>query len=235
MRGLPPLFRRFGTFFLFGLAGCAHRGSTSPSLPPAPPTQTSMPTAWSPPKPKPPPLEPLGDPPKPEPELFKLGQKNNNIELEMLVKADQADRRLPLNELMKIWPRIHAEDTIRRRRVSEIMAAGGAQTASDYYAAALVYQHGETLEHYALARGYAFEAAKRGHPGGAALAAKAWDRWLVAAGYPQRFGTQFQCDPKCRLQPFDASVTDAERARWGVEALETLKHRYDDYNANLQP
>ena len=54
------------------------------------------------------------------------------------------------------------------------------------------------------------------------LTAATWDRWLMQAGQPQRFGTQYQFDPatkKMRLYPVDPSVTDAERERWGFPPL----------------
>ena len=119
------------------------------------------------------------------------------------------------------------DDAERRARVAEIIAAGGAKTGDDYYAAAMVYQHGDELDDFASARKYAARAVELGNVGGRWLAAAAWDRWLVNAGYPQRFGTQYMCKPDCELQEWDESTTDEERALWNVPPIEVAKHRMD--------
>jgi hypothetical protein len=154
----------------------------------------------------------------------------NNAELRELVEADQAARQntRQMNEASEeerraMWEKISADDAARRARVAEIVAAGGAKTGNDYYAAALVYQHGNHIDDYAKAREYAAKAVELGNERGRWLAAAAWDRWLVSAGYPQRFGTQYACNPDCKLQEWDESTTDEERARWDVPPIEEAK------------
>jgi hypothetical protein len=124
-----------------------------------------------------------------------LHDSENNAELRELVEADQTARHLDMSALSEeerraAWEKISADDAARRALVAEIMAAGGAHTGGDYYAAA-------------------------------------WDRWLVKAGYPQRFGTQCACNPDCKLQQWDESTTDEMRARWNVPPLETAKKMMD--------
>ena len=116
---------------------------------------------------------------------------------------------------------------VRERWSPEIIAAGGAKTGDDYHAAALVCQHGDKLDDFAKAREYAAKAVELGNERGRWLAAAAWDRWLVNAGYPQRFGTQYLCNPDCELQESDESTTDEERARWNVPPLEVAKRMMD--------
>jgi hypothetical protein len=156
----------------------------------------------------------------------------NNAELRMLVEADQAARHQDMSAISEeerraLWEKISADDAARRARVAEIIAAGGAKTGEDYFAAALVYQHGDRLDDYARAREYAAKAVELGDESGRWLAAAAWDRWLVKAGYPQRFGTQYACNPDCKLQEWDESTTDEMRARWNVPPLETAKKMMD--------
>lgn len=144
-----------------------------------------------------------------------------NPELVRIGEEDQQDRRGsgsgPLD-----WKTVSERDRQRRERVNELLAAGAAKTGADYLAAALVFQHGNTLEDFARARELAAEAARKGHPAGLWLTAAAWDRWLMTAGKPQRFGTQYQLDEatkQMRLYPVDPTVTDAERERWGFPPL----------------
>ncbi len=96
----------------------------------------------------------------------------------------------------------------------------------------MIYQHGESLDDFARARAYAGEAVRRGEGAGLWLAAAAWDRWLLHAGYPQRFGTQGRCENDagvrhCRLDAYEPSTTDEERARWNVPPLAELLHQFD--------
>jgi tetratricopeptide (TPR) repeat protein len=142
-------------------------------------------------------------------------------ELKRLVDEDQADRRPP-PKTPEAWKEVSARDAQRRQRVDALIAAGEAKVAADFFAAALVYQHGKTPEDHARARELAAEAARRGHPGGMWLAAAAWDRWLMNAGLPQRFGTQYKSGPEGgppQLYPVDPSVPDSERQRWGFPPL----------------
>jgi tetratricopeptide (TPR) repeat protein len=154
-------------------------------------------------------------------------EEGGNPELKRLMDEDQADRRPPVGSISPDhWKQIAERDRQRRQRVSELLGAGAAKTGADFFAAALVFQHGDKLEDYARARELAAEAARRGHPRGLWLTAAAWDRWLMRAGQPQRFGTQYTLDKasgKMNLYPVDPAVTDAERSRWGMLPLEELR------------
>jgi hypothetical protein len=144
-----------------------------------------------------------------------------NAELQRLFQEDQADRSPP-PATPEAWKEVSARDAQRRARVKALVEAGALKNGGDFLAAAFIFQHGGAQEDYAMARQLGAEAAKRGHPGGLWIAAAAWDRWLMHAGRPQRFGTQYQFDPetkKPKLYPVDPDVTDAERARWGFPPL----------------
>lgn len=119
---------------------------------------------------------------------------------------------------------LDARDAQRRARVVAIVAEGRARSAADYLAVATVLDHGALLEDFADARRYAVVAAKLGDRRGVRLAAQAWDRWLVRAGLPQRFGTLARCDDDgCRLHVYEPATTDEERAAWDVPPLRALK------------
>ncbi len=158
------------------------------------------------------------------PKLPPLREKGAHPELQRLVNEDQADRQGSTNDPVEVR-RIVDRDAQRRAQVAELLEAGAAKTGEDYYAAALIYHHGDKLKDFARARELAAEAARLGHPKALRLAALAWDRWLMMAGKPQRFGTQYQRAPdgtEFRLYPVDPSVTDEERARWGIPPLEEI-------------
>ncbi len=122
---------------------------------------------------------------------------------------------------------LRERDAQRRQRVSELLAQGGRSAPDDYFHAALIFQHGETLEDIWQAHELARKAAELGATQSMGskdshwLAAAALDRWLMYQGKPQKYGTQFVPDGKCwRLWDVDADTTDAERLANYVPALQ---------------
>jgi hypothetical protein len=108
----------------------------------------------------------------------------------------------------------------RRERVAQLYAQGAVETGQDYYHAALVMLYGEDVAHYDLARTFARRSAGLGEPRAWSVVAAAWDRALLARGEPQRYGTQFvRENGRWSLGQIDPSVTDGERAMYGVPPL----------------
>lgn len=111
---------------------------------------------------------------------------------------------------------------MRRRcqRVIDLYTQGHLRDASDYFHAAWVLLCGETAAHFNLARLFAHRAARLGESRAWSLAAMAWDRWLVASGKPQRFGTQLlKQNGQWTLGTVDPAVSDLERAFYAVPPL----------------
>lgn len=147
-------------------------------------------------------------------------------ELHALFKADQAERENhPAYDTPEYWA-LRERDAQRRQRVSELLAAGQITTADDYFHAALIYQHGESLDDIWQAHTLARRAtelgatAMLGEHDSHWLAAAALDRWLMYQGQPQRYGTQFVPDgQRIRLWDVDPTTTDADRAANHVPPL----------------
>lgn len=137
-----------------------------------------------------------------------------NQELRRLFEEDQADRRRGYrSSLIK-------RDGRRRKRVEQLLADGAGTSGPDFYHAAMVFQHGETLDDFWRAHELALKAHELGEERARWLAAASYDRWLVGQGLPQKYGTQSWLDgDKWMLYPVDPATTDDERARWGVPAL----------------
>ncbi len=150
----------------------------------------------------------------------------DNDELRSIFVQDQADREGIAGADEADWSAMAARDQQRRERVNELLAAGAVETGADYFHAAMVLQHGDTLASYRQACELAATARRLGDHRGAWLAAAALDRWLVSSGRPQRFGTQYQVrDGRWILSPVDDTTTDAERARWNVPPLAAAQAR----------
>lgn len=159
----------------------------------------------------------------------------DNAELQKMFDADQQIRSQPDID----WKVVNGEDARRRHRVLDIINAGEVHSARDYFNAAMIFQHGATLEEARIAFGLAQTAALM-EPESQRyrwLAAAAMDRMLMRAGQPQWYGTQFR-------RPSDASdwelyeiaegvISDEERAAAGVADAKTQLEKVQSMNARL--
>lgn len=151
-------------------------------------------------------------------------RKTLNAELLQLFTDDQADRMLPPEQMD--WNVIEPRDRAREKRVDEILAAGDAKVADDYYHAAMVFQHGNLPRSKQRAHDLAVKAVKLDphHDAAKWLAAAALDRLLMEDHKPQKYGTQFQIrNGVWFLWDVDPTVTDEERDAWNVPPLAEAK------------
>src|SRR5207302_1003054 len=113
-------------------------------------------------------------------------------ELQALYEQDQADRSVLFEQLdHEQLQQVLQRDSARRQRVGELVSSEALQTSEDYFYAAMVFQHGETLDDFWQAHEFARSGAELGHPHCRWLAAAAYDRWLMNQGKPQKYGTQY--------------------------------------------
>jgi hypothetical protein len=154
-----------------------------------------------------------------------------NRELKSLYEADQRDRRGGED-----WDRVHARDQQRRRRVEALIEKGALRRAEDYFHAAMVFQHGEQPDHFLRAHELAKKAAELGMEQAKWLGAAALDRWLMARGKPQKYGTQYQAsDDRWILYRVDPTTTDEERAKWNVPPLTDALERAERMTTEHPP
>jgi hypothetical protein len=152
-------------------------------------------------------------------------------ELYRMFTEDQADRRAQPSDWSVVTPR----DEERRRRAAEILAAGEAEEAEDFFHAAILFQHGSETADYARAEELARKALQVDprFDRGKWLIAAAHDRWLHSQDKPQIYGTQFKKseDGRWSLDPIDPdAVTDAERDALGVPPLAEARRRAEAMN-----
>lgn len=141
-----------------------------------------------------------------------------SIEMQKLVSEDQKDREdmdsLSAEELIQLDKR----DLKRRKRVGQIFAEGCFHQASDYSAAALIYQHGDTPDHYYQAFIWANRAVEEGDQKEKQLASLAIDRYLVSKGKKQLFASQVFSSEATRgcfcMQQVEESFPDSYRKEY---------------------
>lgn len=164
---------------------------------------------------------------------FEEPATKDNAELARLYTEDQKDREQGPNANID-WPAVSKRDGERRERVRQIVAEGGATTSTDYYNAAMIYQHGSEIPDYDEAHRLALKAVELDPANKSArwLAAAAKDRSLMWQGKPQLYGTQFKkVDGRWILWEVDPAITDEERARWNVPPLEEQRKKLETLNA----
>lgn len=151
----------------------------------------------------------------------------DNAELARLASQDQSDRATKESG----W-----DDDTRRKRVLELLAAGDVSTPRDKLHAALILQHtpadacdgklkSHSPENYLLAHNLAKSAFAAGLDEAKVMVAMSIDRYLSFTEGRQRYGTNQLVDlatGQSYLPQIDRTVTDAERAKYGVPPLETL-------------
>jgi hypothetical protein len=159
-----------------------------------------------------------------------------NKELQALYEQDQADRRgfeqFDQEQLQQMLQR----DRARRQRVEELLESESLQAPEDYFHAAMIFQHGETLAHFWQAHELAMRGAELGHPTCRWLVAAAYDRWLMNQGKPQKYGTQYVTrEGRWVLYEVDPTTTDAERGDWNVPPLAESLQSAEEMNQTMPP
>jgi hypothetical protein len=154
-------------------------------------------------------------------------QSDRSSELQKIVDADQKERAdfLHLNQDQMFA--MYNQDIERRKRVAEIFAEGCFQTARDYSNAALVFQHGNTADHFYQSYIWSKRAVALGDPSQKEAMANAIDRYLVNVDQKQLFATQAHADKVggcyC-MQEVEMSFPDARRVEYkGKTLVESLR------------
>jgi hypothetical protein len=138
----------------------------------------------------------------------------DNPELKKLCDEDQADRPPEKGKAID-WNVVGPRDAKRLVRVKAIYMEGKINTASDYFHAALVLQHGAVPEDFLLAHEFAIVAVRKGDVANAPwLVAASEDRFLQSINRKQRFGTQLT-----EQIVVDGCITDRLRAELSVPSL----------------
>lgn len=154
---------------------------------------------------------------------------DGNREMAEMFAADQSARQGPVGN----WEEVSRADAERRRRTRALLDAGELQTATDFYAAAFIFQHGGEPEDYLLAHALAVRSLALGKKEAEWIAAATLDRYLHAIARDQIYGTQYRSYPgQATTQGrYDRKLlTDQLRNGAGVETLEAQDAKLKQLN-----
>jgi len=160
-----------------------------------------------------------------------LGKKpakaERNAELAKIFEDDQKIRQGDWSKLtQKQIEDMVKSDHARLARTRTIVKQGKLGIGKDFVHAAFVFQHSSEFDDYATAHELGVAAMLLGDKNGNWIAGAAYDRMMLSAGYPQRFGTQFRMmGDKIDFSPIDKRfVSDTmRRAIIGKSLEEALK------------
>ena len=162
-----------------------------------------------------------------------FSQTLDNAELERMYNEDQGARKVQRID----WVQLNKDDSVRERRVYEMLDSGRVVTGRDHYHAAMIYQHGKDTTASSMAVKMMKRAIELDSTVNRWLLAAAIDRDLMRRDEPQIYGTQFIMvgqGGKWELYEIDTTqITDAERKYYGVESL--AEQRIKERGMNLLP
>lgn len=158
-------------------------------------------------------------------------QKSRSRELQILVIDDQSDRH-DYAKMNKVQLSQMAEnDRVRRKRVGEIFGEGCLKSAADFNAAALIFQHGDSPEHYYQSFLWSLRALQLGDSLNRDGVAVAIDRYLVNIGHKQLFGTQAKAIPGQKgcycIQQSEPSVPESMVSKYAALSKQARAKEYN--------
>jgi hypothetical protein len=150
-------------------------------------------------------------------------------EVQKIVAADQSDRQDPdrifRDEIFR--NQVLKRDEARRKRIGEIFGEGCFQKAADFSAAALVFQHGNTPDHFFQTYIWSKRAVDLGDTSQKRMMGLGIDRYLVNIGQKQLFASQASkpLDSACWcLEQVEETYPDSDRkATTGQTLTEALE------------
>lgn len=144
-------------------------------------------------------------------------RKDRSDELQKIVREDQQARKDWVSFTPDQIKAMGREDVVRRKRVGEIFGEGCFSLPQDYAAASLVFQHGDSPDHFYQVFLWSKRGVELGDSKQKDLMALGIDRYLVNVGKKQLFATQAfaeKADGCFCLQQVEPSFPDKRRREY---------------------
>ena len=161
--------------------------------------------------------------------------ETDNLRLEEVFQDDQKDREKVYDSPEDV-AKLKERDKNRRKRIYVMMDLGEVRTKRDLYHAAVILQHGDDVADFLTSHRLAAMAAILGHRTSRWLMAASLDRYLMAIGKGQVYGTQFEYNPhekryQLKLPVQESTILPFEKEMLGVPPV---NDRLSQLNSQLQ-
>jgi hypothetical protein len=146
--------------------------------------------------------------------------------------GDAEDLAAVSTELAEMWKADHAErdtgsadleknDATRIKTARKLMSKGEVCTPQDHYHASLLLFRSNKADDLSLAYNAAKEAMMHHVPSSPYVVAITFDKWRIARGLTQRYGTQLSTkNGKYCIYEVMTEATNEERAQFGLDPIE---------------
>ncbi|HAM35914.1 MAG TPA: hypothetical protein DEB40_08235 [Elusimicrobia bacterium] len=161
--------------------------------------------------------------------------ETDNLRLQELYQADQKDRQTVYESPQDMQGLKH-RDAMRLALVREMISQGNVSTANDLYRASVIFLHGTEPKDFLLCHRMAAMAAIGGHRPARWLTAASLDRFLMAVGMPQVYGTQFEHNPDDNKYQLRLPIDDASLLGWEKKffSVPSVSERLKQLNSRIQ-
>ena len=173
-----------------------------------------------------------------------MTELNNNKKLEKIFLQDQNERHSWKNNKVFI-DKVRKNDIKRKSKVNKLLINKKLKTGNDFYNAAMIFQHGESIKDFRKAKYLSQKSMNLGFEKAKWLFAASTDRLLMFQGKKQKYGTQFQyftkiikskknpLKKKWILYKFDKRITDKTRAKFNVQPIKDSINKVSQMNKRL--
>ena len=164
-----------------------------------------------------------------------MPSESDNPRLHELYLADQGDRAKVYTSIGDLRSLKH-RDSMRRDLVGQMISKGELVSPNDLYRAGVIFLHGSEPKDFLAAHRWATMAAIGGNEAARWLVAASLDRFLMATGLAQIYGTQFAHDPESnqyqlRLPIDDLGLLNFEKRFFNVPPV---SDRLSQLNSKMQ-
>jgi hypothetical protein len=139
--------------------------------------------------------------------------ETDNLKLQELYQADQQDRSKVYDSAAAV-KELQQRDAMRKTLLVEMISRGEVNTPNDLYNAAVIFLHGSEPRDFLSAHRMASMAAINGHRPARWLMAATLDRFLMAIGMAQVYGTQFEHNAEDNKYQLRLPIDDANMLSW---------------------
>jgi hypothetical protein len=161
--------------------------------------------------------------------------ETDNLQLEDIYQADQSDRQKVYDSPQAV-NELKQRDAMRKAMTLDMMSKGEVNTVLDLYRAAVIMLHGTDTKDFLTAHRLAVLSAVNGHRPARWLAASSLDRYLMAMGQPQVYGTQFEHNSEENKYQLRLPIEDNRLLSWEKKFLNVppVSERLQQLNGRIQ-
>jgi hypothetical protein len=161
--------------------------------------------------------------------------ETDNLQLQDIYQSDQSDRK-KIYDSPQAVSELKQRDAMRKTVTLDMISKGEVNTSLDLYWAAVILLHGNEPKDFLTSHRLAVLSAINGHRPARWLAASSLDRYLMASGQSQVYGTQFEHNAEENKYQLRLPIEDNRLLNWEKKFLNVpaVTERLQQLNGRIQ-